>query len=151
MTRSHVMRGLALTMLLSLAGPRLPAQPRVESWRENGGPSRADANWKSRSRHVIGVVVGAVVGGTAGYLITKSACARCDDSAPMAFGAVVGAAAGGLVGGLLSRQEYDAGRPRRRWPTDDPLYFTRSSTILLNVPSSRYFRRFFPGQPVSAY
>lgn len=57
---------------------------------------------------MIGVVTGAVLGGVAGFVIVKGACARCDDSAPYYGGAAIGMFAGGIIGGVASRRSLAA-------------------------------------------
>lgn len=106
-----------LVLALSLSGPAHSADaqarapltpvPRTEA------SSRAMAvELPKGTRMALGAVGGAVVGGAAGYLITRSACTRCDDAAFMLFGAGIGAIAGATVGIVISRQQsLSAGEP----------------------------------------
>ena len=102
-----------LLLLLALTSPRsmhgqasasLILAPRITTF------SRAEpSDSRKATRTALGAVGGAVVGGVAGYLIIRSSCNRCDDNAPMLFGAAIGALAGASVGIVVSRQHSPAG------------------------------------------
>lgn len=59
----------------------------------------------TRTRTFLAAGAGAALGALAGYAVTNGACSRCDNTAPMWFGAAVGAVAGAAVGVAIVRQQ----------------------------------------------
>ncbi|MEP6834524.1 MAG: hypothetical protein ABJB74_14110 [Gemmatimonas sp.] len=53
---------------------------------------------------VLGVVIGGVVGATAGYFIAHDSCNSCDDSGSLVAASSLGAVAGATLGGFVAAQ-----------------------------------------------
>ena len=83
------------------------------------GTSAPTAHPEATSRHTqmaLGAVGGAVLGGLAGYVITKGACNSCDDAGPLWFGALLGGVGGATVGVVIARSSSNPVASETRQP-----------------------------------
>jgi hypothetical protein len=102
---------LAPALLTMIAWNGLGAQQRT-AIAVRAGTTSGEARWEragiitapipmSKSNAtLLGVLIGATLGGVAGYYYISETCDACDDAAPLWAGAAIGAVIGGLFGGV---------------------------------------------------
>jgi hypothetical protein len=123
---------IAATLACTLATAALPraAHAQLDSAMMGGVTSASIPGPlpDAASRHTrvaSGIIGGAVLGGIAGYMITKGACNSCDDAGPLWFGALLGGVGGAAAGVVVARSRSTAVVSEARYPRREPrrLYF----------------------------